>query len=102
MNVRTSGLPGFGQVTLGTYLLSVGVPLADVVARMTVRPAAVVGLDQSFAPGALGDVTVLRVIDGASEISDVDGRKRTISQRLEAWATVRAGQFQRAGTANGA
>ena len=45
MNVRTTGLPGFGQVTLGTYLLSVGVPLADVVDRMTVRPAAVLGLD---------------------------------------------------------
>ena len=102
MNVRTTGLPGFGQVTLGTYLLSVGVPLADVVARMTVRPAAVVGLDQGFAPGSLGDVTVLRVIDGASEISDVDGRRRTVSQRLEAWATVRAGQFQRTGTARGA
>jgi dihydroorotase len=102
MNVRTTGLPGFGQVTLGTYLLSVGVPLADVVARMTVRPAAVVGLEGDFASGALGDVTVLRVIDEPSEISDVDGRRRTVSQRLEAWATVRAGHFQRTWTATGA
>jgi dihydroorotase len=102
VNVRTIGLPGFGQVTLGTYLLAVGVPLADVVARMTVRPAAVVGLEQGFSPGALGDVTVLRLIDGPSEIADVDGRRRTVSQRLEAWATVRAGQFQRTGTATSA
>ena len=45
MNVRTLGMPGFGQLTLGTYLLSVGVALPEVIERMTVRPAAVLGLD---------------------------------------------------------
>jgi dihydroorotase len=104
MNVRTTGLPGFGQVTLGTYLLSVGVPLPEVIARMTVRPAAVIGLDmgvrQAFSPGATGDVTVLRSIDGRSEIADVDGRRRTVGHHLEAWATVRAGRFRRTGTAH--
>jgi dihydroorotase len=101
MNRRVVGLAGFGQVTIGTYLLSVGVPLAEVVTRMTVRPAAVIGLpDEAFAPGDTGDVTVLRVVDGPAEIVDVDGRIRTVSQRLEAWATVRAGRFRRTGGAD--
>ena len=97
MNVRTLGIPGFGQLTLGTYLLSVGVALPEVIERMTVRPAAVLGLDIGRAfEGSLmprddaasagdradagvadpGDVTVIRVIDGPFEIADVDGRTR--------------------------
>jgi dihydroorotase len=131
-NVRTSGIAGFGQVTLGTYLLSVGVPLAEVVERMTVRPGAVLGLERVWphadraddrdqaelssargnpeqahvetgpAPTAEladpGDVTVIRVINGAFEIIDVDGRTRSVGQRLEAWGTVRAGRFARTGS----
>ena len=46
-----------------------------------------------------GDVTVIRVIDGPFEIADVDGRIRTVGQRLEPWATVRAGRFALTGTA---
>jgi predicted amidohydrolase len=45
-----------------------------------------------------GDVTVIRVIDGPFEIADVDGRARTVQQRLEPWATVRAGRFALTGT----
>ena len=102
MNRRVTGIVGFGQVTLGTYLLSVGVALPDVVSRMTVRPAAVIGLrDAGFVPGETGDVTVLRLVDGPSEIVDVDGRTRTVEQRLEAWATVRAGRFALTGAGHG-
>jgi dihydroorotase len=98
MNVRTTSLAGFGQVTLGTYLLSVGVALPDVVARMTTRPAAVIGLGaERCEPGSTGDVTVLRLVEGPSEIVDVDGRVRTVGRRLEAWATIRAGRFALAG-----
>jgi dihydroorotase len=96
MTTRMAPVAGFGQATLGTYLLAVGVALPDVVGRMTVRPAGVAGLaGESFVPGEAGDVTVLRVIEGPSEIVDVDGRTRTVGRRLEAWATVRAGRFAR-------
>jgi dihydroorotase len=95
MNVRTTGLPGFGQATLGTYLLSVGVALPEVIERMTVRPAAVIGLEAAADPG---DVTVIRVVNGTFEITDVDGRVRSVGQQLEAWATVRAGRFALSGT----
>jgi dihydroorotase len=122
MNLRTLGIPGFGLLTLGTYLLSVGVALPEVIERMTVRPAAVLGLDIGRAFGGSadavpagaaasagdladagdspdpGDVTVIRVIDGPFEIADVDGRARTVQQRLEPWATVRAGRFALTGT----
>ena len=102
VNIRTTSLPGFGQVTIGTYLLSVGVALPDVVSRMTTRPAAVIGLgDERIELGSSGDVTVLRLVDGPSEIVDVDGRTRTVGQRLEAWATVRAGRFALAGVGRG-
>jgi dihydroorotase len=94
MTARMSPVAGYGQVTLGTYLLSVGVELPDVVSRMTIRPGAVVGLGgEGFAPGDVGDVSVLRLVEGTSEIVDVDGRTRTVPRRLEAWATVRAGRF---------
>ncbi len=138
MNVRTTGIPGFGQVTLGTYLLSVGVALPEVIERVTVRPAAVIGLARAAGSGGPGlggrggprhprgsggrvgpaatdpagpdpatattlpdpgDVTVIRIVNGPFEIADVDGRVRTVGQRLEAWATVRAGRFARCGTA---
>ena len=102
MNRRVVGLAGFGQVTLATYLLAVDVPLAEVVTRMTVKPAAVIGLaEEAFAPGDIGDITVLRVIDGPAEIVDVDGRTRAVARRLEAWATVRAGRFSRTGDRHG-
>jgi len=95
MNVRTTGIPGFGQVTLGTYLLSVGVALPEVIERMTVRPAAVLGLARAT---DAGDVTVIRVVNGTFEIADVDGRVRSVGQQMEAWATVRAGRFALCGT----
>ena len=117
MNLRTLGIPGFGQLTLGTYLLSVGVALPEVVERMTVRPAAVLGLEigRGFAASAdaagvdtveVGDAAESPILATSRSSASSMARSRSPTstagrapsqQRLEPWATVRAGQFDSRG-----
>jgi dihydroorotase len=90
--------PRYGLPTIATYLLAHGVPLHETLARMTVRPAAVIGreLALSLAPGQPADLTVLALRRGTVTLADVDGRLLKAPQALVAQATVRAGVYRAA------
>jgi dihydroorotase len=64
-------------------LLAVGLPLDEVVAAATVRPARALGLDAgTLAVGAPADVAVWRVEDGAYEVVDAHRQTRRAPLRL--------------------
>jgi dihydroorotase len=86
----------YSLATLATYLLAFGVPLHEVVARMTVRPAAVVGRHRpsEIATGGAADLTLLAVRDVQGVLRDVDGREVMATQVISPVATVRAGTYR--------
>ena len=80
---------------MATQFLALGVPLEDVLARMTVRPAAALRRNElgRLEAGSIGDATVLRLERGSFTIQDVDGREMAIEERLVAVGVVRAGSY---------
>ena len=91
----TARNPAFGLPLMATHLLSFGVPLEDVVARITVNPARAMRRPElgRLAVGGTGDATVLRLEKGMFALQDVDGRVRRTDQRLAAVGVVRAGTY---------
>ena len=80
--------------TTMSKLLNLGMPLADVLAAVTSRPAAVLGRAEVIGSLALGreaDVTVLEVVDAPFETGDGFGNRRTLARRISVRSTVRAG-----------
>jgi dihydroorotase len=76
-------------------LLWLGMPLADVLAAVTTRPAAALGRFGelgTLAVGAVADLTVLELADEPHEVADTMGNVRRIDQRVRIQHTVRAGQ----------
>ncbi|HYU18512.1 MAG TPA: amidohydrolase/deacetylase family metallohydrolase, partial [Chloroflexota bacterium] len=75
--------------------LSFGVPLDDVIARMTVNPASAIRRSNlgRLEVGGVSDATVLRVETGDFTLYDVDGRTRQTDRRLVAVGVVRAGEY---------
>ncbi len=87
--------PYFGLPMMATQLLALGVPLEDVLSRMTVRSAAAMRRNElgRLEVGGIGDATVLRMEKGAYTIRDVDGREMPVTERLVADGVVRAGGY---------
>jgi dihydroorotase len=76
-------------------LLWLGMPLADVLAAVTTRPAAALGRFGelgTLAVGAVADLTVLELADEPHDVADTMGNVRRIDQRVRIHHTVRAGQ----------
>jgi len=95
VTIATGADPEFGLPLMMTHLLSFGVPLNDVVARVTLNPARALRRDDlgRLDEGGIGDATVLKLVDGAFTIQDVDGRERTVERRVVAVGAVRAGEY---------
>jgi dihydroorotase len=74
--------------------LNLGMPLKDVIAKSTSRPAQVIKRPElgHLSVGAPGDVTVLRLHRGNFGFIDVAGGRATGTQKLEAELTVREGR----------
>jgi dihydroorotase len=74
--------------------LNMGMPLKDVVARVTANPARVIQRPDigSLTVGAVADVTVLGVRSGTFGFVDTEGGKLTGTQKIEAELTLRAGK----------
>lgn len=85
----------FGLPMMGTQLLAFGVPVEEVVARMTVRPARAIRREElgRLQVGGIGDATLLKVEEGSFTLRDVDGRTRSADRRLVAAGVVRAGSY---------
>jgi dihydroorotase len=72
--------------------LALGLSLEEVVARTTLEPARVLGLDAgTLRVGAPADVAVLEVLDGPVAFEDTWGHAFEGARRLRAVLTVRAG-----------
>ena len=93
--MATGADPSFGLPLMMTHLLSFGVPIEQIVPRVTINPARAVRRDDlgRLQVGGIGDATVLRLEDGSFTITDVDGRSRVTPQRVVAVGVVRAGAW---------
>jgi dihydroorotase len=93
LHARSLYGPVFDLPTTMAKLLALGLPLADVVAAATVRPARALGLDAgTLAVGAPADLAVFRVAEGAAEVVDAHRQARSAPLRLINEATYVGGR----------
>lgn len=87
--------PDYGLLLMATHLLAFGVPLEDVIARITVNPARMIrrGDLGRLEVGGVGDASVIRVEEGEYALEDVDGRVRFTDRRLVPIGIVRDGVY---------
>jgi dihydroorotase len=78
--------------------LHLGMPLADVVRAVTARPAGAIRRDDlgTLTPGAPADITVLRLDDRPTELSDSQGVRETVDRVLRPVLTIVGGRIHRA------
>ncbi|GIJ45352.1 amidohydrolase [Virgisporangium aliadipatigenens] len=87
--------PVFDLPTTMTKLLAVGLPLHEVVAAATARPARVLDLPSgagTLAVGARADIAVFAVEEGEFEVVDSHRQRRTARRRFVNEATYVAGR----------
>lgn len=94
--------PDFQMPMMGNQLLAFGVPLEEVISRMTWLPAKTIGREDlgRLTFGGIGDATVLRLDEGNFSIRDVDGNIQSLTQRLAPAGAVRSGMYQPCVTAS--
>lgn len=95
LHARSVHGPVFDLPTTMTKLLAVGMPLGDVVAAATTRPAQALGLPDgtgTLAVGAAADVAVFRLERCRFEVADAHRQRRIATQRLVNEATYVAGR----------
>lgn len=87
--------PTHSLVECMSKLLALGIPLADVVAMSTSRPAAVLGIDDETGTLAVGydaDITLLELADGDFIFRDVTGGVQKGTKAFRPVSTVRSGE----------
>jgi dihydroorotase len=87
--------PAFDLLHTMSKLLCLGMPLTEVIAAATVRPAAAIRRPElgTLAPGAAGDATILDLASGSFDYVDVMGERLQGDRRLEVEAMVLAGRI---------
>ena len=88
--------PVFDLPTTMSKLLNLGMSLEDVIVRTTANPARAVGEAGrigTLKPGAVADVAVLRLEEGAFDFVDTDRNRMTGRQRLVTQLTVKDGRI---------
>jgi dihydroorotase len=91
--------PAYDQITTMSKLLSLGMPLVDVIRASTIAPAKAVGHGDigHLGIGAAGDATIVTLAEGAFDYRDVLGETRQGRQRLHASGLVVNGTWWDAG-----
>lgn len=87
--------PSYDLATTATKFLHLGVPLPEVIRRITTNPARAIDLADrlgTLAPGAEGDVSVFRLAEGTWPLRDAMGVTEIGKLRLEPVWVVRAGR----------
>ncbi len=87
--------PAFDQITTMSKLLSLGMPLAEVIRAGTIAPARAIGRGEigHLTVGAVGDASILDLAEGAFDYRDVLGETRKGRQRLFASGLVVKGSW---------
>ncbi|MBT5877206.1 MAG: amidohydrolase family protein [Candidatus Latescibacteria bacterium] len=91
---HTGSVPQHDLPRTLSKLIAAGMPEEDAFARVTSRPAELLGLSEEIGtlmPGACADLAVLKYNERASSLEDVDGVKKQ-GGCWEPVATVRAGE----------
>jgi dihydroorotase len=81
--------------TTMSKLLWLGMPLGDVLAAVTARPASAIGRAGeigSLAVGAVADLTILEVVDEPVVVADTMGNRRRLDRQVRVVHTIRGGQ----------
>ena len=79
-----------------TKLLHFGMSLEDIVRRVTVAPARIMGYAGTVGtlkPGTNADVAVFGLRDGSFELKDGDGNVITAKRRLTCQTTIKDGRI---------
>jgi dihydroorotase len=87
--------PVYDLATTASKFLHLGVPLPEVLRRVTATPAAALGLAGeigTLAPGAAADVSLFRLAEGEYHFRDSHGQCEIGSLRLEPVAVIRGGK----------
>jgi dihydroorotase len=86
--------PAFNQLVTMSKFLALGLDLATVIRLSTVAPAAALGRRDlgQLGIGAVGDATLLELVEGDFEFRDVLGETRRGHRRLEPRSLIVAGQ----------
>jgi dihydroorotase len=93
--------PVYDLATTASKFLHLGLPLPEVVRRVTATPAGCIGMAGeigTLAVDATADVTLLRLVEGEWRFSDSHGLEEVGGQRLEPVAVIRAGRLHRCAT----
>lgn len=89
--------PVFSQLHTMTKLLHIGMDLHEVVAAATWRPAKALQWQDrlgSLTTGRTADISLVRLVEGAFEVTDSEGRPETAALALEPAYTIRQGEIQ--------
>ena len=87
--------PAYDLPTCMSKLLHLGMPLRDVVAATTVRPAEILGLQHdvgTLRPGSFADVALFRVLPGRFPLYDIWGVMREASRLIVNTLTIVGGR----------
>lgn len=86
--------PAIGLLYVASKFLAMGMPLTEVLYRVTRAPALVISHSElgTLNPGACADIAVLRRREGTFGFMDCGGARLTGEGRLECVATLRAGE----------
>jgi dihydroorotase len=90
------GVAPFSLTHAMTELLTLGVPLADVIATVTINPARMLRMDDrigSLQPGREADVSVLEQVDGRFRLTDNSGETVIAPMMLRPVLSLRAGRM---------
>jgi len=87
--------PAFDQLVTMSKFVCLGMELIDVIRASTAAPAAALGRTDigSLQIGAVGDATVLELVEGDFQYRDVLGEVRTGRQRFKTGGLVVAGRW---------
>jgi len=87
--------PVYDLVTELSKFLSIGLPLDQVIERVTLRPTRMFNFGVELGtlrPGSVADITILDVREGSFTFTDSTGKKRAGKQKLQSVAAIRAGK----------
>jgi len=96
LHTYSVGGPVYDLPTTMSKFLHLGMSLNDVIARCTAAPAKIIGLADrigTLKPGAEGDVTLLRLEEGAFPLVDCHRQVEMASRRLAVVQTIKGGQL---------
>ena len=90
------GVAPFNLTHAMTELVTLGVPLTDVVATVTINPARMLRMEDrigSLQPGREADVSVLEMLDGRFRLTDNSGETVIAPAMLRPVFALRAGRM---------